>query len=432
MNNLAFIASNHRDLTLAVVGLGYVGLPLAVEFAKNRKVVAYDLDKARIASLKHFDDRNGQISADEFGGADGLRLTDNSRDLSDCTCYIITVPTPINESKEPDLRPLISASKTVADMLSKGDLVIYESTVYPGCTEDECVPILEKYSGLKFNKDFFCGYSPERINPGDREHLIRDVVKVTSGSNSQVSLLVDDLYASIVVAGTYRASSIKVAEAAKVIENTQRDLNVALVNELAVIFNKIGIDTEAVLEAAKTKWNFIPFTPGLVGGHCIGVDPYYLTYKARNIGYNPEVILAGRRLNDGMASYVVSVLLEEITKRKMKLPETKILIMGVTFKENCSDLRNSKVIDIILELLENKCEIEIFDPLVNSDDLPPSYTSLLVSQPKKDCYDAVLIAVAHREFCEMKDTDFRSFIRGDGLIYDLKNVVSQDVSDLRL
>jgi len=420
------------QVKLAVIGLGYVGLPLAVEFGQKRPVVGFDIDKRRIDQLARGEDYTLEITESELRSAKQLTLTTDIDFLRSCTCFIVTVPTPIDQFKKPDLSALRLASYTVGTVLKKGDMVIYESTVYPGCTEEDCVPILETASGLKYNIDFFCGYSPERINPGDKEHNIRTIKKITAGSTAEAAALVDLLYREIITAGTHQAENIKIAEAAKVIENTQRDLNIALVNELALIFNKMGIDTEAVLKAAGTKWNFLPFRPGLVGGHCIGVDPYYLTHKAITIGYNPEIILAGRRLNDSMASYVVSQMVKAMTKKRIPLQGSRVLIMGVTFKENCPDVRNSRVIDIIRELKDYDCIVNLFDPWVDADHLSADIASILLSDPTRGSYDAVLLAVAHREFRELGATYIRALCKPDAILYDLKYILSAEDSDLRL
>ena len=372
-----------KDTTLAVIGLGYVGLPLAVEFGKKRLVVGFDIDAKRIAELRAGDDRTLETEPEELQAATLLSFTTNSVDLATCSVFIVTVPTPIDEHKRPDLIPLLKASETIGKVLKAGDVVIYESTVYPGATEEDCVPVLEKFSGLVFNRDFFCGYSPERINPGDKEHRLTNIKKVTSGSTPEVADLVDALYNEIITVGTHRAPSIRVAEAAKVIENTQRDVNIALINELAVIFNKMGIDTEAVLQAAGTKWNFLPFRPGLVGGHCIGVDPYYLTHKAQAIGYHPEIILAGRRLNDGMGEYVVSQLVKAMNKKRVRVDGARVLVMGLTFKENCPDLRNTRVIDIVNELKEYSVQVDVFDPYVDAETVRQEYGITPVSSPQQ-------------------------------------------------
>jgi len=420
------------DLKLAIIGLGYVGLPLAVEFGKKIPVYGFDINEGRIGELCSFQDKTLEVDAAELKAATHLQFTSNISDLKKANCYIVTVPTPVDEHKQPDLRPLLRASETVGQVLKKGDTVIYESTVYPGCTEEECVPILEKVSGLRFNQDFFVGYSPERINPGDKEHRLINIKKVTSGSNPATADFVDELYSSIVIAGTFKAQSIKVAEAAKVIENTQRDLNISLMNELALIFNKMGIDTEAVLQAAGSKWNFLPFRPGLVGGHCIGVDPYYLTYKAQAIGYYPEIILAGRRLNDGMGAYIVSQLTKEMSRRKISIGDANILVMGFTFKENCPDIRNTRVIDVVNELLSYGSHVDIVDPWVDSHEAQDEYGVKVIAQPDKNHYDAIILAVAHREFRDMGVQTIKSFGNKNCILYDLKSVFSANESALRL
>jgi UDP-N-acetyl-D-galactosamine dehydrogenase len=420
------------EIKLGVVGLGYVGLPLAVEFGRKRSVVGFDINQLRIDELSSGKDTTLETSVEELAAAKHLRFTTNRADLQDCNCYIVTVPTPIDEHKRPDLTPLIKASETVGAVLKPGDIVIYESTVYPGATEDDCVPVLEKFSGLTFNRDFFCGYSPERINPGDKEHRLPNIRKITSGSTSAVADVVDALYNEIITAGTHRAQSIKIAEAAKVIENTQRDLNIALVNELALIFNKMGIDTEAVLQAAGSKWNFLPFRPGLVGGHCIGVDPYYLTHKAQAIGYHPEIILAGRRLNDSMGTYVVAQLVKAMTKRRIQVDGARVLIMGMAFKENCPDLRNSRVVDIVAELKEYNCDVEIYDPWVSAAEAGQEYGLKLLAEPLFEQYDAIVLAVAHRQFKELGRKGIRALGKREHVIYDLKYVLGPDDVDLRL
>lgn len=424
----------HRldDVKLAIIGLGYVGLPLAVEFGKRRSVVGFDINELRINALKSGHDATLEVSDEELIEASHLIFSSNVSDLADCNVYVVTVPTPIDEHRQPDLTPLIKASETIGKLLSPGDIVIYESTVYPGATEEDCVPILEQYSGLKFNVDFFAGYSPERINPGDKEHRVTTIKKVTSGSTPEVADLVDALYREIITAGTHKASSIKVAEAAKVIENTQRDLNIALINELAIIFNKMDIDTEAVLTAAGTKWNFLPFRPGLVGGHCIGVDPYYLTHKAQSIGYNPEIILAGRRLNDGMGAYVVSQLVKAMLKRRLHVDGARVLVMGFAFKENCPDLRNTKVVDIVKELVDYNVQVDIYDPWVSVEEAQHEYSLTPINNPDHGVYDAVIIAVAHSEFVELGASKIRSFGKADHVLYDLKYILKAEESDLRL
>jgi UDP-N-acetyl-D-galactosamine dehydrogenase len=421
-----------EDIKLSVVGLGYVGLPLAVEFGRKRSVVGFDINQRRIDELKAGNDFTLETTAEELAAAKHLSYTTSLDDLRACNCYIITVPTPIDEHKRPDLTPLIKASETVGKVLKKGDIVIYESTVYPGCTEEDCVPVLEKHSGLKFNQDFFCGYSPERINPGDKEHRVSTIKKVTSGSTPEIADLVDALYNEIIIAGTHKAESIKVAEAAKVIENTQRDLNIALINELALIFNKMGIDTEAVLKAAGSKWNFLPFRPGLVGGHCIGVDPYYLTHKAQAIGYHPEIILAGRRLNDSMGAYVVAQVVKAMTKKRIQVEGAKVLVMGLTFKENCPDLRNTRVVDIVAELKDYNCCVDVFDPWVSVEEAVHEYGITPITTPEAGVYDAIILAVAHHQFREMGATAIRALGKTAAVLYDLKYVLSTQESDLRL
>ena len=390
-----------KEIKLAIIGLGYVGLPLALEFSKKRNVMGYDIQHKRIKDLESGVDKNLEVSKKELLEAKKLSLTSNVQNLESSNCYIIAVPTPIDKNKKPDLKLLFLASETVGKVINKGDLVIFESTVYPGCIEEDCVPILENFSGLKFNKDFFCGYSPERINPGDKKHQISNIKKVTSGSNKTTADLVDKLYKEIIKVGTYKAPSIKVAEAAKVIENTQRDLNIALINELSIIFNKMNIDTEQVLKAAESKWNFLPFYPGLVGGHCIGVDPYYLTYKAKNIGYEPEIILAGRRLNDSMGKYVANELINAMKKNLIPIKNSKILIMGLTFKENCPDLRNSGVTNIIKELINFDCKLDLYDPWANRKEIKEIYNKEPKTKLKENSYDAIILAVAHNEFKKM-------------------------------
>ncbi len=421
-----------EDIKLSIIGLGYVGLPLAVEFGRIRTVVGFDINQQRIDQLKAGRDLTLETTQKELAAAIQLSYTTKLDDLRPCNCYIVTVPTPIDAYKRPDLTPLIRASETVGKVLKKGDIVIYESTVYPGCTEEDCVPVLEKYSGLKFNRDFFCGYSPERINPGDKEHRITTIKKVTSGSTPEITDLVDALYNEIITVGTHKADSIKVAEAAKVIENTQRDLNIALINELALIFNKMGIDTEAVLKAAGSKWNFLPFRPGLVGGHCIGVDPYYLTHKAQAIGYHPEIILAGRRLNDSMGAYVVAQLVKAMTKKRIHVEGAKVLVMGLTFKENCPDLRNTRVIDIVAELNDYNCEVDVYDPWVTSEAAQYEYGITPIIKPESGAYDAIILAVAHHQFKDMGVGAIRALGKPASVLYDLKYVLSTQESDLRL
>jgi UDP-N-acetyl-D-galactosamine dehydrogenase len=421
-----------EDVKLAIIGLGYVGLPLAVEFGKQRSVMGFDINAPRIHALEDGHDTTREVSDEDLASAKQLSFTTNISALAECNVFIVTVPTPIDEHRQPDLTPLVKASETIGKVLKRGDIVIYESTVYPGATEEDCVPVLEKVSGLKFNVDFFAGYSPERINPGDKEHRVTTIKKVTSGSTPEVASLVDALYKQIVIAGTHKASSIKVAEAAKVIENTQRDLNIALINELAIIFNKMGIDTEAVLQAAGTKWNFLPFRPGLVGGHCIGVDPYYLTHKAQSIGYHPEIILAGRRLNDGMGAYVVSQLVKAMLKCRIHVDGARVLIMGLTFKENCPDLRNTKVVDIARELEEYNIQVDIYDPWVSIEEAQHEYCITPVLEPGVGAYDGIILAVAHSQFKILGAANIRAFGKAKHVLYDLKYLLSAEESDLRL
>ena len=419
-------------MKIALIGLGYVGLPLAVEFGKHYQTVGFDINHARVAELDGGFDSTFEVENDELAQANLLSFTTNSSNISDCEVFIITVPTPIDKHNRPDLTPLEKSSATIGKLLKKGDVVIYESTVYPGATEEVCVPILESESGLKFNEDFFCGYSPERINPGDKEHRVTTIKKVTSGSTPEAAEKVDQLYKSIITAGTFKASSIKVAEAAKVIENTQRDVNIALINELALIFNKLQIDTEEVLKAAGTKWNFLPFRPGLVGGHCIGVDPYYLTHKATEVGYNPEMILAGRRLNDSMGVYVADQVTRLMTKKRIHVVDANILIMGLTFKENCPDLRNTRVVDLVAEFENFNCNVDVFDPWINKEDAKHEYGISPIEQPKKDQYDAIVLAVAHNEFIELGADEIRSYGKREHVLYDIKYILSADVVDGRL
>ncbi|GAB3374788.1 nucleotide sugar dehydrogenase [Azotobacter armeniacus] len=423
---------NLEELKLAIIGLGYVGLPLAVEFGKHRPVVGFDINCSRIAALEAGHDRTLEVDDHELKEARQLRYSANIASLADCNFYIVTVPTPIDSHKKPDLAPLIRASETIGQVLKKDDIVVYESTVYPGATEEGCVPVLERVSGLAFNRDFYAGYSPERINPGDKEHRITGIRKITSGSTPEVAELVDALYREIITAGTYKAGSIRIAEAAKVIENTQRDLNIALINELAVIFNRMGIDTEAVLQAAGTKWNFLPFRPGLVGGHCIGVDPYYLTHKAEAIGYHPEIILAGRRLNDGMGSYVVSQLIKAMLKRRIQVDGARTLVMGLTFKENCPDLRNTRVVDIIQELRQYNISVDVYDPWASAEEAQQAYDITPLSAPQANTYDGIILAVAHNQFRSMGAPSIRRLGKPDHVLYDLKYLLKPDEADLRL
>jgi UDP-N-acetyl-D-glucosamine/UDP-N-acetyl-D-galactosamine dehydrogenase len=433
------------DLRLAIIGLGYVGLPLAIEFGKERPVVGFDINQTRIDELKSGQDHTLETDYEDLREAKYLGYTTNLEDLRKCNCFIVTVPTPIDKHNRPDLIPLIKASETVGKVLKSGDIVIYESTVYPGATEEDCVPILEKISGLKYissllrNDDgdgvtecFYCGYSPERINPGDKEHRITTIKKVTSGSTPEIADLIDALYNEIIIAGTHKASSIKVAEAAKVIENTQRDLNIALMNELAKIFNKMGIDTEAVLNAAGSKWNFLPFRPGLVGGHCIGVDPFYLTFKAETIGYHPEIILAGRRLNDSMGDYVVAQLVKGMTKRRIQVEGGRVLVMGLTFKENCPDIRNTRVVDIVAELKDYNCKVDVYDPWVTAEEAEREYGITLIGQLEQEAYDGIILAVAHQQIRDMGVKAIRKLGKQNHLLYDLKYIFRADETDLRL
>lgn len=417
---------------IGVIGLGYVGLPLAVEFGKKYLVVGFDINSQRIEELKSGHDLTLEVPKEDLAEAAQLHFTCNAADLTDCKIYIVTVPTPIDKHKRPDLTPLIKASETIGKVLKKGDIVIYESTVYPGATEEDCVPVLERVSGLKFNHDFFAGYSPERINPGDKEHRLPNIKKITSGSTPDIAEKVDALYRSIITAGTYKASSIKVAEAAKVIENTQRDLNIALVNELAMLFSRLKIDTLEVLEAAGTKWNFLPFRPGLVGGHCIGVDPYYLTHKAQAVGYHPEVILAGRRINDGMGRFIASEMIKAMLEKCIQVNGARVLIMGLTFKENCPDLRNTRVIDLIDELKEYKCIVDVFDPWVNKEQARSEYNIYPIEQPRLGEYDGVVVAVAHQQFKNMQRQVVCSYTRSPSVVFDLKYVLAKDVEGIRL
>lgn len=420
------------DLKIAIIGLGYVGLPLAVEFGKKVSVVGFDIHQKRIDELKAGQDHTLEVSSEDLKLATKLNYSHDLKDLKDCNFYIVTVPTPIDEYKQPDLTPLIKASQSIGQVLSKNDIVVYESTVYPGATEEACIPVLEQVSGLKFNQDFFAGYSPERINPGDKLHRVTNILKITSGSTPEIADFVDEVYNLIIEAGTHKAPSIKVAEAAKVIENTQRDVNIALINELALIFNKMGIDTEDVLKAAGTKWNFLPFRPGLVGGHCIGVDPYYLTHKAQSIGYHPEIILAGRRLNDGMGAYVVTQLVKAMIKKKIQVEGAKVLVLGLSFKENCPDIRNTRIIDIVKELQEYHIDVDVYDPWVDGAEAEHEYSISPVNQFHDGQYDAIILAVAHDQFKEMGVEQIRALGKSEHILYDLKYVLSQAESDLRL
>lgn len=411
------------DLKIAVVGLGYVGLPLAVEFGRIRDVVGFDINQSRIDALRRGEDTTLETDAEELAAAKHLSFSTDPADIADCDLYIITVPTPIDAHRRPDLTPLIKASETVGKVLKRGDIVIYESTVYPGATEEDCVPVLERLSSLIYNHDFFCGYSPERINPGDKEHRLPTIRKVTSGSTPEIATLVDNLYASIITAGTYKTETIRVAEAAKIIENTQRDLNIALINELAIIFNRMEIDTEAVLKAAGTKWNFLPFRPGLVGGHCIGVDPYYLTHKAEAMGYHPEVILAGRRINDGMGAYIAGQMVKAMLKRRIQVDGARVLILGLTFKENCPDLRNTRVVDVVSELQDYGISVDIHDPWANAVEAVHEYGVNLIEAPQTGSYDGIVLAVAHQQFADLGIAGVSSFGIKNAVIYDLKYVL---------
>lgn len=417
---------------IAVIGLGYVGLPLAVELSRKFPVVGFDVKAERIEELRAGRDSTLEVAAEELAAASTLRYTGDIDDIRDCNVFIVTVPTPIDRHKRPDLTPLIKASETVGRIIKRGDIVIYESTVYPGATEDDCVPVIERVSGLSFNEDFFCGYSPERINPGDRQHRLPTIRKVTSGSTPEVADKVDALYASIITAGTFKAECIKVAEAAKVIENTQRDLNIALINELAIIFNKLGIDTQAVLDAAGTKWNFLPFRPGLVGGHCIGVDPYYLTHKAEALGYHPQVILAGRRINDNMASYVAEQLVKAMIAKRIQVNGARVLVLGLSFKENCPDIRNTKVVDVVSALRAFGVEVDIYDPMVAAEEAYKEYGLDLIDAPEAGAYDGVLLAVAHEDYRAVDLGALKDLTKEVAVIYDLKYTLGRELADVRL
>ena len=421
-----------NEKKIAIIGLGYVGLPLSIEFGKKRTVIGFDIDNKRISQLKNGNDNTLEVSSHELKDAIYLKYTNQVDDIRDCEIFIVTVPTPIDSNKKPDLSPLKKSSEFLGKILKKKDIVIYESTVYPGVTEEVCVPILEKHSNLTFNKDFFCGYSPERINPGVKEQKLTNIKKVTSGSTNEIANEVDQLYQQIITAGTHKAGSIKIAEAAKVIENTQRDINIALINELSQIFNKLGIDTESVLKAAATKWNFIPFSPGLVGGHCIGVDPYYLTHKAMEVGYSPDIILAGRKLNDSMGSYVACQLSNLMNKKDIDIVGANILVMGLTFKENCPDLRNSRVVDVITKLQSFNCNVEVYDPWVNKKDAQQEYGITPLDNLIRGKYDAILIAVAHNQFKELSLAEIRALGKDKHILYDLKYVLKADEVDGRL
>lgn len=418
---------------IAVIGLGYVGLPLAIEFAKKYKVVGFDINADRITELQKGEDRTKEAdlgSLMEVISKGTMVFSSEFKDIANCNIFIVTVPTPIDQFKTPDLTPLLKASEMLGKILKKDDVVIYESTVYPGCTEEDCVPVLEKFSGLKFNEDFYCGYSPERINPGDKVHTVTKIRKVTSGSTPEIANLVDSLYSSIIEAGTYKASGLRVAEAAKVIENCQRDINIAFVNELALIFDKMGIDTVEVLEAAGSKWNFLPFRPGLVGGHCIGVDPYYLTYKAESLGYHPEVILSGRRINDSMGQYVASQFIKQLIKSGKTINGSKVVVLGITFKENCPDIRNSKVIDIITELKEYGCLVDLYDPWADTKEVEEEYRVGLIKDLNISDYEGAVLAVSHYQFAE--STFFEELSNFQGVVYDVKSILPKELISNRL
>ena len=420
------------NIRIGIVGLGYVGLPLAVEFGKQYPTIGFDISAARIAELENGEDSTLECSSEELAEASQLSFVADASGLKDCNFYIVTVPTPIDDSKRPLLTSLRAASTTLGGIISKGDIVVFESTVYPGATEEFCVPILEEESGFKLNEDFFVGYSPERINPGDKQHRLPSILKVTSGSTQESAEFIDSVYASIITAGTHMTSSIKVAEAAKVIENTQRDVNIALVNELAMIFERVGIDTEEVLVAAGTKWNFLPFRPGLVGGHCIGVDPYYLTYKAQQLGYHPQMILAGRRINDNMSLYVAAQVIKLMLAKGMRPMDSRVLVLGLAFKENCPDVRNTKVVDIVNELVSYGATVDVHDPWVDANEAKTEYDLDLVAEPEKGAYDAIIVAVAHDAFCEMGEKGIKAFGKKTSVLYDIKYVLPADAVDDRL
>jgi UDP-N-acetyl-D-galactosamine dehydrogenase len=426
------VIENAKDAHIGIIGLGYVGLPLAVEFAKVGPVVGFDINQARIDALRAGRDETLEVEPSELVAARNIAFTTDPADLAACNFYVVTVPTPVDTHKQPDLTPLLKASETVGKILKAGDIVVYESTVYPGATEEDCVPILERLSGLTCNRDFFVGYSPERINPGDKSRRLPDIKKITSGSTPEAASIIDAVYRGIITAGTHSAASIRVAEAAKVIENTQRDLNIALINELAIIFNRMGIDTQAVLDAAGTKWNFLAFRPGLVGGHCIGVDPYYLTHKAEAIGHHPQIILAGRRLNDGMGAYIVSQLVKAMIGKGVVVRGARVLVLGLTFKENCPDLRNTRVIDVVRELQPYGIEVDVHDPWVDSREAMDEYGIALIDDPAPSTYDGIILAVAHDQYREMGAEAIRGYGRPDHIFYDVKSVMTPEESDLRL
>lgn len=423
---------NDKSVVIGIIGLGYVGLPLAVEFGKKYKVIGFDINSKRVEELKNGIDRTLEVSIEELKEAQGLTFTTELEDLKKASVYIVTVPTPVDDFKVPDLTPVLKASETVGKVIKSGDVVVYESTVYPGCTEEDCVPIIERFSGLKYNEDFYCGYSPERINPGDKEHRVSTIKKIVSGSTPEIGVALNKLYGSIITVGTHLAPSIKVAEAAKVIENAQRDINIAFVNELSKLFDLMDIDTLDVLEAAGTKWNFLPFRPGLVGGHCIGVDPYYLTHKAVKLGYNPEIILAGRRINDRMGAFIANQLVKLMIKKEYKVFNSNVLVLGITFKENCPDIRNSKVIDIISELKTYGCNIDVYDPWADKDEVMHEYKIKLLTnldEIKRKSYEGIILAVAHHQF---KELDFNSLRKNGSVIYDVKGIVKRELVDNRL
>lgn len=432
MSNALFTKLESSKITIAVIGLGYVGLPLAVEFGQKFKTLGFDINQKRVAELNNGEDHTREVEPERLQQAQYLSYTSDVNALGDADVFIVTVPTPINKHKQPDLTPLIKASETIGNVIKAGAVVIYESTVYPGATEEDCLPVVEQRSGLVLNKDFFAGYSPERINPGDKEHRVTTIKKVTSGSTPEIADFVDALYNTVITAGTHKATSIKVAEAAKVIENTQRDVNIALINELAMVFNKMGIDTQAVLEAAGTKWNFLPFRPGLVGGHCIGVDPYYLTHKAEAVGYHPEMILAGRRVNDNMGRFVAAELVKAMMQKGLCVKDAKVLLLGLTFKENCPDIRNTKVTDIITELNEYGAQVDVYDPWVDAFEAEHEYNITPINQPEKDEYDAAIVAVAHDEFKQLGEQGIRALCKKTHVLYDLKYVLTAEQADCRL
>lgn len=421
-----------EQVKIAIIGLGYVGLPLAAEFGKKYPTVGFDIKEDRINELRNGHDSTLEVDAEELAQSQQLSFTCEQNDLADCNVFIVTVPTPIDKHKRPDLTPLYKASELIGNVLLSGDIVIYESTVYPGATEEDCAPILSRISGLEVNKDFFLGYSPERINPGDKQHRVTTIQKVTAGSTPEAADFIDRLYASIITAGTHKASSIRVAEAAKVIENTQRDVNIALINELALLFNKLEIDTLEVLEAAGTKWNFLPFRPGLVGGHCIGVDPFYLTHKAQEVGYHPQIILAGRQINDNMGAHVAETVVRMMTQKRIHVVDSNILVMGLTFKENCPDVRNTRVIDIIEEFQQYHANVDVYDPWVNSDEARQAYDVNIIDEVKKGHYDAIVLAVGHEEFLSLNAEGIRAFGQNDHIFYDVKGLMPRDAVDGRL